>query len=734
MVFLLRDAACTGLPEGSVLAAERPIAQAENLGSRDRPVNRAGLAHVGMGTVQGLRLWLAGVVAVGVGALVVASPAMAHARLLRTVPADGARVARAPRWVRVFFDGPVQVASGIRAIDAHRRSVVAGQPRIVGDGRVLAIPLVRVAGGREVSVLWRIVSDDGHLESGVVTFAIGRGGLRPLLTADTGVSAVATSLRWLFLSGLLLAVGGVGYALAQAGKRFEFGPRVLALVAVAYAGALAGGAGMATEGLSGTRFDFAYAVGAAVAGVGLLGAISSLRYRSARLLTVGAALVLIPVPAVGGHALDAGQPHVLGVALDALHVMAASVWIGGVASLLLERRTNPGSWACRLRRFSPIALGSVTVLAATGIGRARFELASAPQLWSTWYGRVLLGKSALLLVLVTMGWWNRRRLAAGSFSWRAWKRPLTIELALLGSLVSAVAVLTSLAPGVAVQAALRPNKLATTTGLLRFPRSDRVVAATQAGDLAVVVWEHFDRRLETVQVSVINPGQLGVSGLALETRSGRDMVSLKPCGSGCYVGRIQPTKQLTLAIAQPDHRGPRRLRFLLPPRAAPAANLVARATRVYRALHTLTIHEKLASNRRDTIHATYTVAAPDRLKYTIAHGPQAVIIGSHRWDRSSDQGYWHQSAQSLLREPEPFWGDGPIRDAHLISTQPTRNGLIDIVSFFAPSIPAWFTIRVQRRTLRTVQLEMIAAAHFMQHRYSRFNAPAEIRAPHSGRG
>jgi len=37
-------------------------------------------------------------------------------------------------------------------------------------------------------------------------------------------------------------------------------------------------------------------------------------------------------------------------------------------------------------------------------------------------------------------------------------------------------------------------------------------------------------------------------------------------------------------------------------------------------------------------------------------------------------------------------------------------------SFFAPAIPAWFTIDVDRRTWRTLQLEMIGAAHFMHHR------------------
>jgi hypothetical protein len=52
-----------------------------------------------------------------------------------------------------------------------------------------------------------------------------------------------------------------------------------------------------------------------------------------------------------------------------------------------------------------------------------------------------------------------------------------------------------------------------------------------------------------------------------------------------------------------------------------------------------------------------------------------------------------------------------------------------VVSFFAPAIPAWFTVDLDRRTFRTSGLEMTAAAHFMHHRYSGFDAPARVEPP-----
>ena len=43
--------------------------------------------------------------------------------------------------------------------------------------------------------------------------------------------------------------------------------------------------------------------------------------------------------------------------------------------------------------------------------------------------------------------------------------------------------------------------------------------------------------------------------------------------------------------------------------------------------------------------------------------------------------------------------------------------------------PAFFTAWIDRKSYRTRQLRMTAAAHFMFHRYLRFNAPVRISAP-----
>jgi len=67
-----------------------------------------------------------------------------------------------------------------------------------------------------------------------------------------------------------------------------------------------------------------------------------------------------------------------------------------------------------------------------------------------------------------------------------------------------------------------------------------------------------------------------------------------------------------------------------------------------------------------------------------------------------------------------------MRDARVLATRCNAKGRVVVVSFFAPAVRAWFTLDGDRRTFRTSQLEMTAAAHCMRHRHSGFDAPARV--------
>lgn len=109
----------------------------------------------------------------------------------------------------------------------------------------------------------------------------------------------------------------------------------------------------------------------------------------------------------------------LGAIVILAHVLCAAVWCGLLAAMALTLRRR-GEWARLLPRFSVAAFGSVWVLLASGVLGALLQPAgplrrdgSDPAailsaLVDTGYGRILLAKTVLLVLLIVAGRWSRR--------------------------------------------------------------------------------------------------------------------------------------------------------------------------------------------------------------------------------------------------------------------------------------------------------------------------------------
>jgi len=631
------------------------------------------------------------------GALALPSAAWAHARLLRSEPADGAVLAAAPTSVRFVFDDTVRVASGTRAIRNGGGSVLAGKPRMAG-GKTLVVPLRGGLGDGDYTVLWRVLSDDGHTIAGVSAFGVGKGRGPPTaaLSAENRPGAEDVVSRLLFFAGLLTAVGAAffRFAVGQASVRVLLGSFLLVFVGVS---------GLIHDVALSTRFGTVM-VGAAIAAAAgaLLAALAPVAPRLEP-LAFATAFVLLPAPTLAGHALDRGLPKIE-VAVDLLHVAAASLWVGGLLALALSLR-RPGDRASTLRRFSNLALISVGVLVVTGVVSAVSELRSFSQLWSTGYGRVLLVKSALLTVLVAIGWLNRYRLLP-RLSLAALRRNVVVELTLFAGLVAAVALLTDLRPGRDQVAAATAAPAA--KGVPPLPARGMVVQAREDGRLAVAL----AIRPPAAEVTVIGPDGNGLNGLSVQIGG----VTTLPCGPGCYAA-ISPVSRADVTVDG------RRLAFRLPARARPGGAIVEQATRVFRRLHSVRYLERLASSPRDRVTADFTLESPNRLEYRIRGGASGIIIGARRWDRPAG-GKWVASPQDPTPQPEPIWA-GAFTNAYVLEATPATY----VVSFVKPVGPVWFTLVLDRHTLLPRSLNMTAPSHFMTHRYSRFNAPSRVKAP-----
>jgi copper transport protein len=381
-------------------------------------------------------------------ALVAPAAAAAHARLLHTVPADGAVVARAPHRVLVAFDDTVHVSSGNAAVaNTSRRSVLAGPAR--AHGRILTLPLRSGLPRGAYTVRWSIVSEDGHREQGVIAFAVGATTTHPepVLAASAPARARDVALRAVYYFGLLVAAGATVFALLARrllGARLQ---RPLAgLLFLSLLITFVGASGLAAGAASGTRFDVVLKVAALLALVGAASA--ALAPTVAPLLAVSGAcaLALSVAPALSGHALDRDQPVVLAPLLDVAHTLAAAVWLGGlVAAFWLLPRASRDTWERRavLRRFSSAAAVAVAVVAATGLGRALTELGALEHLWTTSYGRALLVKTLLFALLLVLG--SRSRTLLEQRSPRL-ARSIAVEIVAIALIVVVVAVLTQLRP------------------------------------------------------------------------------------------------------------------------------------------------------------------------------------------------------------------------------------------------------------------------------------------------
>lgn len=117
-----------------------------------------------------------------------------------------------------------------------------------------------------------------------------------------------------------------------------------------------------------------------------------------------------------GHASRVAPPA--GAELvDALHVLSAGMWGGGIVALALQR--PPDGWGSTearllLERFGRVAVIAFGLTALTGLLRATEELSALGQLWSTGYGVTLSIKVLLVLAMLPLALWWRRGHAVGA--------------------------------------------------------------------------------------------------------------------------------------------------------------------------------------------------------------------------------------------------------------------------------------------------------------------------------
>ena len=398
--------------------------------------------------------------------------ASAHAGLEASAPSANAVLETGPPNIKLDFNEGVDFKlADVELYDQSAKLIATGSPQSITDDTVVQVSVPTIGDGVYV-VVWRVPSADGHFVDSVFSFQVGAhsgfdvGALIDKVSgnaaADSTVGRLDTAARLLALMGLIVLIGGGLLAMQSADSASN-----KMLLWLAWVFLLVGSLGSfglyGAKVVAGTPSDainpsvWGKVVGSHTASVLLVRAVLVLVLgillltfaRRANDVWRGAALAL----AIGliltyssvGHAY-AQHPAQLWVAVDAVHLAAISLWIGGLLMFAFGTTawlTDPETEGV-VRRFSLMTTIAVPVIVATGVAQTLKLAGNLDDVTSTTWGRTLLVKVAVVAVLVAIGGVSQWLLRNDGPS--ALKRNVLVEALIGVGVIGLAAALVALPP------------------------------------------------------------------------------------------------------------------------------------------------------------------------------------------------------------------------------------------------------------------------------------------------
>lgn len=379
-----------------------------------------------------------------------ANPAAAHAELAGADPPIDGIIEQAPSAVTLWFTERTEPKfSEIQVLDTSARRVDRNDLRTDPlDPLALRAPVGRLDKGT-YTVVWKALSAvDGHVTRGAFAFTVGLDQI-PTGLSVTGPSTTVTpradkvAARVIEWAGLAGGVGAFPFmwwmllptlAAGSPPATRDLLRRRMGTLALAATGAAAVGTGGELVAQAAAVFDVSFleamgplslslATGTRFGALWMtrmlfllvLGGLAvRLRNGSGPLtLQVGSlsGAAICWIVALGSHAAAAPGVSGIAIAMQWLHLLAVMLWIGGLMHLLvtvwtLGTATSGGqdlALAARIvPRFSPAAVGCVTVLLATGLYQSKLLVGTGEALTTTLYGDTLLIKLGLVATVLLL--------------------------------------------------------------------------------------------------------------------------------------------------------------------------------------------------------------------------------------------------------------------------------------------------------------------------------------------
>lgn len=742
-------------------------------------------------------------------------PVSAHAFLQRTLPVSGTVVAANIGEVRLTFNEPVEArADKIAVTDRNGRRVDRRDARIAPDDPLSVVVSLPQLSSGVYTVRYALVSSDTHPLTGELHFGVevapadvlagAAPGQATELDAPLLLQAVGRGLN---LLGLILLIGPIAFrflVLSPPWPRDRAHDPVLAAlydrrgvhwawlaVTILILGqivALLSGSLASTFGPIGEAFQPGNLLGTLTGRFGTLwlarlalllvpalalpviGAELELRTAAVdegdpadvrpntpsatergwwAILLAGVASALLT--AIGGHAATTA-PIPLSVAVDWLHLLASSIWIGGLLILgllvppvirSLDRGQGATTLAAIVPRFSALALIAIQTLVVTGFYQVWVHVDGPTSLGTTFYGRALLAKLLLIVPLLGLGAFNRfvvlPRLRGVTGADDALGQPVTRRLwrvlwgeAALGVVVLAVVgLLTALPPARAVASAADEG---TTPAA---PAAGNVTLAAAAGAtlvdltigptgngpavLSILLRDPVGATIDsaTVTLRLAPPDGAAPQEVPLVPRGGRYTGLGELAKTGAW--RIEALVTSPGGVTE-------RATFALDLPTGGARSLLAQSDLAMNRLTSLGERQMINSGG-PVVTTYYQWSAPDRLRLRSDAGSETIVVGKRRFDRAS--GAWIASD----------WGDPagyrwPVYEYARTAAEVTLLGreTIDgvpcwVISFLDTPSGGRFTawIGIDDGLIR--RQRMFAVGHYMESVFYDFNAPVTIEAP-----
>ena len=440
--------------------------------------------------------------------------------------------------------------------------------------------------------------------------------------------------------------------------------------------------------------------------------------------------VAIVTLAAAGHAA-AVQPAWWGITADTLHLVATGLWAGGILALATLR--PPGGWRGAegwklLQRFTPVALGAFFASVAFGTIRSFQELGNIGDLLSSSYGQVLTVKLLGVLAMVPLSFlaWRRR-----------WVAP-RLEAPLTVLVIGAAALLAAhpLPPARAGEAEAATERSQAGSAL---PEPGDLTLGGDAGQVLVglTLRPAQPGRNEVLVHLLPIEGEPAAAGLPAQLEISGRALDLAECGPACRRAEVDLDGGEQIEVRIVGLKGGSAA-FQIPRLPAPdGTETLERMRARMQQLKTLRQDEDLGP-LEPPLHSVYAFQAPDRMRLELGNGSQMIWIGGTRYTRDQPSAAWQMvqmtfplSVPVLVWEPVPKTSDSSAYVAPRIVGTANLEGVdTQILSFFLQQgeSPAWFRLWVGADGL-VHRAEMRAQGHFMDQRYSDFDAPFTIESP-----